>query len=488
MIPSINLFDVDSAVIYERQMDSNGVWKASSISASYAFPCEPNTTYTVSSYNTDITIFRVGYITASTIGTGNIQTYDYYRGEAAGSYTLTTGASATYIVVQINAAIVNAQSARLQIEYGSTAHPYQPYINPALTVAERIRIDVANPSVAPVVRVVQEDLRSRYVDIELTENDAPLAVPAGVTGAVGVRTGTGVHILYDVDEDNNAAVTFDGNIATLYLRQEALANPDRLYVNLILRNSAMILTAFAFLVDVEAVAVPSGAVVQSDYFNYLSQQIEAAAAVVDTATGIVSDCTDEADRAKDEADRAQSYASGVQYPVSYAAQTLTTAQQEQARANISAASDAHASTHAVGGSDPLTPADIGAAAATALSDYVLVSTVGAVSGIATLDADGKVTAEQSEAAYLSINADTTLNNTHAGRVLLCSGTITITLASLSQGTELEIWNTGTGAVTIAGNCFVAGSGALTSCTIKAYSVAVFKRMNSTWYIAGGASA
>ena len=274
----------------------------------------------------------------------------------------------------------------------------------------------------------------------------------------------------------------------MYLRQEALANPDHLYVNLILRDGSTILTAFAFYVDVEAVAVPSGAVVQSDYFNYLSQQIEAAADVVATATGIVDDCTDEADRAKDEADRAQTYAQGVQYPVSYAAQTLTTAQQEQARANISAASDVHASTHAVGGSDPLTPADIGAAAATALSDYVLVSTVGAASGIATLDADGKVTAEQSEAAYLTVNADTTLTSSHAGRVLLCSGTITITLASLSQGTELEIWNTGTGSVTIAGNCFVAGSGALTSCTIKAYSVAVLKRMNSTWYIAGGATA
>ena len=35
-----------------------------------------------------------------------------------------------------------------------------------------IQIDVANPSVAPVVRAVQEDLRSRFVEIELLENEA----------------------------------------------------------------------------------------------------------------------------------------------------------------------------------------------------------------------------------------------------------------------------------------------------------------------------
>lgn len=350
-----------------------------------------------------------------------------------------------------------------------------------------ISIDVANPSVAPVVRVVQEDLRSRFVEVELLENDEPLSLPVGVSGSVGVRTSKGVHILYDVNEDNGAAVTFTGNVATLYLRQEALANPDHLYVNLILRDGATILTAFAFFVDVEAVAVPSGAVVQSDYFNYLSQQIEDAAAVVETATGIVDDCTDEADRAKDEADRAESYAQGVQYPVSYAAQSLTTAQQAQARANISASSASHASTHAVGGTDALTPADIGAAAASTLADYVPVSSVGAASGIATLDADGKVTAEQAEASYLSINANTTLTSAHAGKVLLCTGAITITLASLSQGTELEVWNKGSSVITIAGSSFVAGFGALNSCTLKAYSVAVLKRMNSTWHIAGGVS-
>ena len=357
----------------------------------------------------------------------------------------------------------------------------------ALDSLTHIQIDVANPSVTPVVRAVQEDIRSRYIEIELLENREALTIPGTATGAVGVRTPNNLHILYDEDEDSNAAVTISGNVATVYLRQEALAVPGRAYCNLILKDGSTILTSFAFLVDVEAVAVPSGVVVQSDYINVWQAEIDQAAQVVSTATGIVQDCTDEADRAKGEADRAQSYASGVQYPVSYAAQTLTSSEQAQARANISAASNAHASTHATGGSDALAPADIGAALASDLANYIPLSQKAAASGVASLDSSSHVTASQAAAAYMSKSANYTVAAGDAGKVILCTGTITITLGSLSQGVELEIWNKGTGIVTISGTLFVAGYGSLSSCKISSYSVVVCKRMNSVWHIAGGAT-
>ena len=357
----------------------------------------------------------------------------------------------------------------------------------ALDTLIHIRIDLADPSVAPVVRAVQEDIRSRFIEIELLENKAPIEIPAGTTGALGIKTQTNIHLLYDEDEDGNAAVTISGNTATVYLRQEALAVPGRLYCNLILKNGSTVLSSFAFFVDVEALAVPSGVVAQSDYINVWQQEIDDAAAVVATATGIVQDCTDEADRAKDEADRAQSYASGVQYPVSYASQTLTNSQQTQARTNISAASTTHKSTHAIGGTDALAPGDIGAALASDLSNYIPLAQKAAASGVASLDAASHVTASQAQAAYSSINADYTITASDAGTVLLCTGTITVTMASLAQGTELEIWNKGSGAVTISGDLFVAGYGSLSSCSILANSVIVCKRMNSVWHIAGGAT-
>ena len=357
----------------------------------------------------------------------------------------------------------------------------------ALDAITHISIDLANPGVTATIRAVQEDLRSRFVEVELLENKAALEIPAGTNGMIGIRTPTNVHILYDEDEDGDPAVVIDGNVATCYLRQEALANPGQLYVNLILQNGTTILTSFAFFVNVEAVAVPSGSVVQSDYFNYLSAQIEAAAAVVDTATGIVDDCTDEADRAKTEADRAESYASGVQYPVSYDTQTLTDSQKAQARTNIYAASQNHHSTHATGGSDALTPSSIGAANASDLANYIPLAQKAAANGVASLDANSHVTASQAAAAYVSKNANYTVQESDAGIVILCTGSITITLPSLSQGVELEIWNKGSGLVTLAGTLFVAGYGSLSSCKISANSVVVCKRMNSVWHIAGGAS-
>ena len=65
-VSGANLFDEANAVIYRRYFldegDNNYSWYSSSDSGSFAFSCEPNTTYTVSCDNSAITIFRVGYI------------------------------------------------------------------------------------------------------------------------------------------------------------------------------------------------------------------------------------------------------------------------------------------------------------------------------------------------------------------------------------------------------------------------------------------
>jgi hypothetical protein len=66
-------------------------------------------------------------------------------------------------------------------------------------------------------------------------------------------------------------------------------------------------------------------IVSGTSFRLLSDQASSA---------VVAAAETEANRAKTEADRAQTYAAGVQFPVSYAAQSLSTAQQEQARQNI----------------------------------------------------------------------------------------------------------------------------------------------------------
>ena len=222
----------------------------------------------------------------------------------------------------------------------------------ALDSLNKITIDVSDPLNTPVVRAVQEDIRSRFVEITLVRNGQPLDIPAGAYGMIGIRRPDGTYCLYDETEDETSAITISDNVVTVYLSQEALAVAGRMYtsVSLYSADGKIRLTAFAFTVAVEPTAVPSGAV-PSTYINILQGLVEDA---VDAAT------------------RAEQAAAQVGDPVAYTAQTRTPTEQAQARANIGAmASDAHptpaahASTHATGGSDAITPTSIGAMAADA---------------------------------------------------------------------------------------------------------------------------
>ena len=77
----------------------------------------------------------------------------------------------------------------------------------ALDSLTHITIDVADPLHMAVVKAVEEDIRSRFVEITLVENGQPLEIPAGATGTVGMKRPNGTYVLYDEDEDGNAAVT-----------------------------------------------------------------------------------------------------------------------------------------------------------------------------------------------------------------------------------------------------------------------------------------
>ncbi len=130
-----NMFDEATAVLYDRFINVSAtpkLWSYDASSKSIAFPCKPNTAYSVSCSDPDaetvITVFRVGWIESgipSGIGTAP-EVHGVFNVGAAGSVTLTTGEYATHIVVQLNAAILSARSARLQIEPGS-ATPYEAY-------------------------------------------------------------------------------------------------------------------------------------------------------------------------------------------------------------------------------------------------------------------------------------------------------------------------------------------------------------------------
>lgn len=101
--------------------------------------------------------------------------------------------------------------------------------------------------------------------------------------------------------------------------------------------------------------------------------------------------------------------------------------------------------------------------------YIPASEKAAASGVASLDADTKVTASQASAAVVSISASTTLASSHAGRFLSCTNAsgITITIPTgVATGTEIEIYRGGAGTVTLS-----PASGVTVECKKSNYGIA-----------------
>lgn len=109
------------------------------------------------------------------------------------------------------------------------------------------------------------------------------------------------------------------------------------------------------------------------------------------------------------------------------------------------------------------------AAASHTHSYIPTSAKGAANGVASLDADTKVTASQASAAVVSVSASMTLASSHAGRFLSCTNAsaITITIPTgIAAGTEIEIYRGGAGTVTLS-----AASGVTVECKEASYGIA-----------------
>lgn len=133
-----NLFDQANALVYDRYISNiSGRWLYFATDcASYAFPCRPNTAYTVSVFGEDITIFRVTECHDRLLDEANHEPFGgalRHNGAAAGSVSFTTAADATFLAIQINAGLI--ASCRVMVECGDTASDWEPYCGQTVTAA-----------------------------------------------------------------------------------------------------------------------------------------------------------------------------------------------------------------------------------------------------------------------------------------------------------------------------------------------------------------
>lgn len=133
-----NLFDKsDTSLLMQRYISGSGVLTNSASDYSIYIPCEPNTTYTIQKglqATTAKNRFRIG--TCSTVPTNGTQLSDYWNagdGTTTTSHTITTNASAKYLVVfcyTSDTSTIDDMLGTIQIERGSQATSYASYFTP----------------------------------------------------------------------------------------------------------------------------------------------------------------------------------------------------------------------------------------------------------------------------------------------------------------------------------------------------------------------
>ena len=134
-------------------------------------------------------------------------------------------------------------------------------------------------------------------------------------------------------------------------------------------------------------------------------------------------------------------------------------------------------------------------APSALSDYIPASQKGVATGVATLDSDSKVAAEQASSKLVAVTGSKTLTSSDFGTMqeVKPPNAITITLPTRANtviGAEVEILlNRDSGEVTIAPPTDVMLNGVIESKVMsEAYGIAVLKCVgNSEWIIKGDIS-
>ena len=193
-----------------------------------------------------------------------------------------------------------------------------------------VTLDMQNPALAVVVYAKQNDRMSRKIVAQLVDGSATWTVPAGAYSAIRYMKPDGLAGFYDVDEGGNSAVVVSGSIITMTLAEQALTVPGDVLMELnFYDGDGAKLTTFTWTLRVQESVLPDTTIVSSGYYNVLTTQIATAVDAAETAVSLIG---------------------AAQGAVRFdTAQTLTSAQQAQARSNVGAINAAGAPVQSVDG-------------------------------------------------------------------------------------------------------------------------------------------
>lgn len=132
---SKNLFDKNTTNIINGAVGASAVGSLDANEKTIFIKCEPNTTYTISK----IASSRFRVATSTTLPTNGTSVSDRQTGQATDTtLTYTTNASAKYLLLNCwsnnDTSTFSLVLDSIQIEKGSTATSYEPYITPSINV------------------------------------------------------------------------------------------------------------------------------------------------------------------------------------------------------------------------------------------------------------------------------------------------------------------------------------------------------------------
>ena len=137
-----------------------------------------------------------------------------------------------------------------------------------------LNLNLQFPNYSTTMYAVQHDRLSRKITAVLADGATPFVPEYGTLAVVRYKKPDGTCGFYDTDEDGNDAVTWDDNVATIMLAEQALTVAGTVLCQVQFYNGDdQRLSSFTWKIIVEENACPDETITSSDYFNILTQQI-----------------------------------------------------------------------------------------------------------------------------------------------------------------------------------------------------------------------
>lgn len=146
-----------------------------------------------------------------------------------------------------------------------------------MQVTKSINIDLIEKSVKPLIYAKQNDSQTRFIAASLFANGQPFSVPDGVIAMFRAGKPDGTACFYDSNETGTPAITIEGNLVTVELAEQVLTAPGNVQAEINFYTAGgEKLTSFSFAIQVEKSVLTDQEIVSSDYYNVLTEQVNAA--------------------------------------------------------------------------------------------------------------------------------------------------------------------------------------------------------------------